>query len=85
MHVLKYPSSHLLDQWWMQNDVSSDLFTRRIAKPYPLPSLYHNCTMFQLATITNNTPNFQWLIIKSNVSYVQESITNITTWILCMG
>jgi hypothetical protein len=25
------------------------------------------------------------LIVKSNVNYVQDSITNITTWILCMG
>jgi hypothetical protein len=69
----------------MQNDVSTNLFIYQIAKPYPLPSLYHNCTMFQLATIINNIPNFQWLTIKNNVSYVQENITNITTWILCMG
>jgi hypothetical protein len=84
MHVLKDSSSHMLDQWWMQK-VSTNLLTHWIAKPYPLPSFYHNCTMFQLATITNNTPNFQWLIMKSNVSYVQENITNIITWILCMG
>jgi hypothetical protein len=70
MHVLKDLGSHLLDQWWMQNDVSTNLFTRRIAKPCLSSSLYHNYTMFQLATITNNIPNFQWLIIKSNVSYV---------------
>jgi hypothetical protein len=84
MHVLKDLNSHLLDQWWMQNDVFTNLFTCWIAKPYPLPSLYHNCTMFQLATIANNTPKFQWLIVKSKVNYVQEIITNITTWILCM-
>jgi hypothetical protein len=59
MHVSKDPKSHMLDQWWMQNDVSTNLLTHRIAKPYLLPSLYHNCTMFQLATITDNTPNFQ--------------------------
>jgi hypothetical protein len=85
IHVFKDPSNHLLDQWWMQNNVFTDLFTHWIAKPYPLSSLYHNCIMFQLATIANNTPNFQWLIVKSNVNYVQDSITNITTWILCMG
>jgi len=56
----------------MQNDVSIDLFTCQIVKPYPLPSLYHNCTMFQLATIINNTSNFQWLTIKNNVSYTIE-------------
>jgi hypothetical protein len=82
---LKRPYSHLLDEWWMQNDDSTDLLTCRIAKLYPLPSFYHNCIMFQLATITNNTPNFQWLIIKSNVSYLQENVTNITKWILCIG
>ncbi len=82
IHVLKDLGNHLLDQWWMQNNVFTDLFTRWIAKPYPLSSFYDNCIMFQL---TNNTPNFQWLMVKSNVNYVQDNITNITTWILCMG
>jgi hypothetical protein len=58
MHVLKDLNSHLLDQWWMQNYVSTNLFTCQIAKPYPLPLFYHNCTMFQLAAIINNIPNF---------------------------
>jgi hypothetical protein len=41
--------------------------------------------MFQLAAITIGTPSFQWLMVESNMNYVQEIVANIATWILCMG
>jgi hypothetical protein len=41
--------------------------------------------MFQLAAITIGTPSFQWLIVESNVNYVQEIVANIVALILCMG
>jgi hypothetical protein len=72
----KDPNSHF---------IFIDLLTCWIAKPYPLPPFYHNCTIFQLVAITNNIPSFQWLIVESNVSYVQEIATNILASILCMG
>jgi hypothetical protein len=35
MHVLKDPCSDLLDQWWMENDVSTDLVFIGLANLIP--------------------------------------------------
>jgi hypothetical protein len=53
----KDPNSHLLDQQWMWSIISIDLPTCWIAKPYSLPPLYHNCTIFQLVAIINSIPS----------------------------
>jgi hypothetical protein len=85
MDALKDVSSRMFDQWWMWSAIFTDLLTRWIAKPYLLSSFHHNYIMLQLVAMANNTPSFWWLIVKNNVSYVQEIASNIVVWILCLG
>jgi hypothetical protein len=69
----------------MWSAIFTDLLTRWIAKLYVLSSFHRNYIMLQLVAMANNTQSFWWLIVKSNMSYVQEIIANIAVWILCLG